>query len=207
MNKNKIYEDSPENSSVPDLVKKDFIIETGDARGVDVVLKYTDSRYYLWAVYSLGKVTRWDGVQTYSPVFDRRHNINLVGTYLMGKKKNWELNVRWNFGSGLPFTQIQGFTQLVDFNQNGIGTDYTTANSNNVDIVYGNIYKGRLSAYHRLDIALKRKIELKNKSKIEITASVTNAYSRKNIFYVEPVTNNRVYQLPILPSLGFSWRF
>ncbi len=207
MNKNKIYDDTPENSSIPDLVKKDFIIETGAARGVDVVLKYSDSRYYLWAVYSLGKVTRWDGVQTYAPVYDRRHNINLVGTYLMGKKKNWELNVRWNFGSGLPFTQIQGFTQLVNFNQNGIGTDYTTANSNNVDIVYGNIYKGRLSAYHRLDIALKRKIELKNKSKIEITASVTNAYSRKNIFYVEPVTNNRVYQLPILPSIGFSWRF
>jgi len=207
MNRNKIYDDNSDNSSIPDAVKKDFIIETGDAYGVDVVFKYNDDRVYLWAVYSLGKVTRWDGFQTYSPVFDRRHNVNLVGTYIMGKKKKWELNTRWNFGSGLPFTQIQGFTQLIDFNQNGIGTDYTTANSNNVDIVYGEINKGRLSTYHRLDLALKRKIDLKNKTKMEITASVTNTYSRKNIFYVEPISNKRVYQLPILPSLGFSWRF
>ncbi len=207
MNRNKIYNDDANNSKIPDLLKKDFIIETGNAYGTDFVLKYTDDRIYLWAVYSIGKVTRWDGTQTYSPVFDRRHNVNLVGTYIMGEKKKWELNARWNFGTGLPFTQIQGFTQFVDFNQGGIGTDYTTSNSNNVDIVYGGLYKGRLSTYHRLDLALKRKVVLKNKTKMEITASVTNVYSRKNIFYVEPVSNTKVNQLPILPSLGFSWRF
>ncbi|MCT4582724.1 MAG: TonB-dependent receptor [Flavobacteriales bacterium] len=205
MNRNKIYEDGV--NDYPDVLKKDFIIETGDAYGVDFVLKYSDDRLYLWSVYSLGKVTRWDGTQTYSPVFDRRHNINFVGTYLLGKDKKWELNARWNFGSGLPFTQIQGFTQFVDFNGGGINTDYTTTNANNVDIVYGNINEGRLSAYHRLDFAVKRKLELKNKSLIELTASVTNAYSRKNIFYVEPVANQKVYQLPILPSFGFSWSF
>ena len=205
LNRNKIYED--EVNDFPDVLKKDFIIETGDAYGVDVVVKYTDDKFYLWAVYSLGKVTRWDGTKTYSPVFDRRHNINLVGTYLIGKEQNWEINARWNFGSGLPFTQIQGYTNLVDFNQGGIGTDYTTSNSNNVDIVYGNLNEGRLSAYHRLDLAVKRRFELKEKSIIEVTASVTNTYSRKNIFYVEPIANKKVYQLPILPSLGFSWRF
>jgi len=205
LNRNKIYEDN--NNNYPDVLKKDFIIETGDAYGVDFVLKYSDDKFYLWAVYSLGKVTRWDGTQTYSPVFDRRHNINLVGTYLIGKEKKWEVNARWNFGTGLPFTQIQGFTQFANFNQGGIGTNYTTANSSTLDIVYGNINKGRLSAYHRLDIAVKRRIELKNQGLIEITASVTNTYSRKNIFYVEPIQNKKVYQLPILPSLGFSWRF
>ena len=205
LNRNKIYEDDGNN--YPDVLKKDFIIETGDAYGVDFVLKYTDDRFYLWAVYSLGKVTRWDGTQTYSPVFDRRHNINLVGTYLLGKEKNWEINARWNFGSGLPFTQIQGFTQFADFNQGGIATDYTTTNTGNLDIVYGNINGGTLSAYHRLDIAIKKRFELKNKTVIEITGSVTNTYGRKNIFYVEPIENKKVYQLPILPSLGFSWKF
>lgn len=205
LNRNKIYDDNV--NDYPDVLKKDFIIETGDAYGVDVVLKYTDDKFYLWAVYSLGKVTRWDGTQTYSPVFDRRHNINLVGTYLIGKDKKWEVNARWNYGSGLPFTQIQGYTQFVDFNDAGVGTDYTTSNSSTLDIVYGNINEGRLSAYHRLDIAVKRRIELKKEGLIEITASVTNSYSRKNIFYVEPIENKKIYQLPILPSLGFSWRF
>lgn len=205
LNRNKIYED--EVNDYPDVLKKDFIIETGDAYGVDFVVKYSDDRFYLWTVYSLGKVTRWDGTQTYSPVFDRRHNVNLVATYLLGKDKKWEINARWNYGSGLPFTQVQGFTQFVDFNNGGINTDYTTANSSNLDIVYGNINQGRLSDYHRLDLAVKRKLELKNKSLIELTASVTNAYSRNNIFYVEPIANKRVYQLPILPSFGFSWSF
>lgn len=205
LNRNKIYEDGP--NDYPDVLKKDFIIETGAAYGVDFVLKYSDDRFYLWTVYSLAKVTRWNGTQTYSPVFDRRHNINLVATYLLGKHKKWEINARWNYGSGLPFTQVQGYTQFPNFNSGGINTNYTTSNSSNVDIVYGSIYKGRLSAYHRMDIAVKRKLKLKNKSLIELTASVTNVYSRKNIFYVEPVANKRVYQLPILPSFGFSWSF
>lgn len=205
LNRNKIYEDGP--NDYPDVLKKDFIIETGAAYGVDFVLKYSDDRFYLWTVYSLAKVTRWNGTQTYSPVFDRRHNINLVATYLLGKHKKWEMNARWNYGSGLPFTQVQGYTQFPNFNSGGINTNYTTSNSSNVDIVYGSIYKGRLSAYHRMDIAVKRKLKLKNKSLIELTASVTNVYSRKNIFYVEPVANKRVYQLPILPSFGFSWSF
>ena len=34
-------------------------------------------------VYSIGKVTRWDGIRAYSPLFDRRHNINLVGTQIL----------------------------------------------------------------------------------------------------------------------------
>jgi len=42
---------------------------------------------------------------------------------------------------------------------------------------------------------------------MEITASATNAYSRENIFFVDRITNEKVYQLPLIPSLGFSWTF
>jgi len=63
-----------------------------------------------------------------------------------------------------------------------------------------------LSSYHRLDMAIKRHVKIK-KSTLDITASVTNIYSRQNIFYVDRITNEKVYQLPILPSLGISWKF
>ena len=43
--------------------------------------------------------------------------------------------------------------------------------------------------------------------KWEVIAGVTNAYSRENIFYVNRVTQEKVNQLPIMPSLAFSWRF
>jgi hypothetical protein len=205
MNRNKVFDDSPENFDKPDVLKKDFIVETGDAMGVDMVVKYSTSNVYLWAVYSLGKVVRWDGIGEYAPIFDRRHNINLVGTYIFGEKENWEVGVRWNFGSGLPFTQTQGYYQQVQFQD--IGDDYTTNNSEDVGIVYANLNEGRLPTYHRLDLSLKKKFELNENSVIQANFSVTNTYSRENIFYVDRISNEKVYQLPIMPSLGVSWTF
>jgi hypothetical protein len=195
INRNKLYKED-----------KDFIIETGDAYGVDIVLKYSTEKTYLWAVYSLGKVTRWDGMRTYSPLFDRRHNINLVGTQNFGDNNEWEINARWNYGSGLPFTQTQGYYHSIDYSQ-GINTNITTTNNNQLELIYSDLNEGRLSSYHRLDLAVKRHIKINDISTLDITASVTNVYSRKNIFYVDRITNEKVYQLPILPSLGISWKF
>jgi hypothetical protein len=206
INRNKLYDDNSDNYQIADVLKKDYIIETGDAYGVDAVLKYSTEKTYIWFVYSLGKVTRWDGIQSYAPVFDRRHNINLVGTKYLGKDKEWEINVRWNFGSGLPFTQTQGYFHGIDFSQ-GLGTNLSTTNDTDLGIIYGNLNQGRLSSYHRLDLAIKRHYEISDKSILDVTASVTNIYSRNNIFYVDRVSNEKVYQLPILPSLGISWKF
>lgn len=210
INGNKIYDETAENSielaNIDDVFKKDFIIESGIAWGVDFLLKYSTERMYLWGVYSLGKVQRWDGFDYYTPVFDRRHNLNLVGTYLFGEKKDLELSVRWNLGSGLPFTQTSGYYQGEAF-ADGLTTDYTTSNSNEFNILYGELNAGRLPIYHRFDITVKKRFEFKNKSLMEITFGVTNVYNRENIFYVNRVTNEKVYQLPILPSLGLSYKF
>ncbi|MFN3918285.1 MAG: TonB-dependent receptor [Flavobacteriales bacterium] len=204
INRNKIYEDRDINQE--EIFRKDYIIETGMARGVDMTLKYRNKKTYIWFVYSLGKVDRWDGLIEYAPVFDRRHNLNIVGTYLFGKDDTWEVDVRWNFGSALPFTQTQGYYHNIPF-QNGIGTNITTANSNELEILYGDLNGGRLSPYHRLDISVKKQIEFNKNSKMEIVGGVTNLYNRNNIFYVDRVTTERVFQLPILPSIGISWTF
>jgi hypothetical protein len=52
----------------------------------------------------------------------------LVSTYLFGKKKPLELSVRWNLGSGLPYTPTAGFYQKENFN-NGISNKFATSNS------------------------------------------------------------------------------
>lgn len=206
INRNKIYDDTPDNYNIPDVLKKDFILETGSAKGVDMVFKYTSKRSYIWFVYSLQKVDRWDGIKKYSPIFDRRHTINFIATHYLDKDKKWEMNARWNLGTGLPFTQTQGFYQPVTF-ANGVNSNVATTNSNNLGVLYAPMNLGRLPAYHRLDLTLKRTFELKENSKIEVTASVTNVYSRQNVFYVNQITNKVVHQLPILPSLGISWTF
>ena len=71
----------------------------------------------------------------------------------------------------------------------------------------GEFNSKRLPTYHRLDITVKKQFKFKNKTELEITAAVTNAYNRKNIFYVNRVTNAKIYQFPFLPSLGISYKF
>lgn len=206
INQNKLYEDVSEFSQIDDVYKKDFIIEDGVSYGVDVLLKYSKSRLFLWGVYSYGKSTRWDGFTEYFPVFDRRHNINLVGTYMFGKKKDIELSIRWNLGSGLPFTPTAGYYQGENF-QGGVTTDPTLSNPDNVSTILGEFNSKRLPAYHRLDITVKKQFNFKNKDILEVIASVTNVYDRNNIFYVNRVTSEKIYQFPILPSLGISYKF
>ncbi len=205
MNKNKIFDDTPEYINKPDALKKDFIIEKGDAEGVDISLKYQKKRLYLWAVYSLSFNHRFDGLITYIPHFDRRHNVNLLATYAVGAKRLWDFNIRWNYGSGFPFTPTLGNYEKLPFN-NGIGTNYTTANGE-IGIVYGDINSKRLPAYHRLDIGIKKKFPFSETSILEISLSITNVYNRANIFYVDRITNKRVNQLPFMPALGLNFSF
>ncbi len=184
----------------------DFLIETGKAYGVDFTTKYVKDRLYFWGVYSYGYVDRYDGEQTYPTPFDRRHNVNLLASYTAGRKYDWTFSVRFNYGSAFPFTQTQAFFEQIDFS-NGLSTNYLTQNGN-LGVLYANdINGGRLSAYHRLDISAAKKFQLRNKTEIEISASLTNAYDRRNIFYIDRIRNTREYQLPLFPSAAINWSF
>ena len=211
INRNKIYADG--SSDIPDLLKKDFTKETGDAYGFDVSLKYEDQHWYLWAVYALGFVTREyekaveGGVELtqYAPHFDRRHNINLILTYTAGSKRQWEFSGRWNFGSGFPFTQVQGFYEYYSF-QDGINFDYTTTNGE-LGVLFGELNGGRLPTYHRFDLDVKRKFFFTENINLEADLGVTNVYNRNNVFYVNLITSDIARQLPILPTLGLTLTF
>ncbi|MBP8752893.1 MAG: TonB-dependent receptor [Chitinophagales bacterium] len=184
----------------------DFATENGKAYGIDFLVKYDYKRLYVWVGYSLGWITRFNGEQTYPPHYDRRNNVNFVSSYSLGADESWEVSVRWNFGSGFPFTQTAGFYESIDF-VDGIGTDYTNTNGN-LGIIYDDkLNGGRLPTYHRLDFSTKKKFEFMNGNKMEATFSVTNVYDRENIFYFDRVRYERVNQLPILPSLALSYNF
>ena len=195
INRNKLSEQDP-----------DFATETGDAYGIDFSLRYENKSAYIWLTYSLGRVTRDDGFQVYPTVFDRRHNINFLTTYAFGESKSWEASARWNMGSGFPFTLTQGFYQNVPFDD-FLLTDILTGNYDLGTILSEDRNDGRLSFYHRLDVSLKKTIEFSKNSRLETTLSVTNAYNRENIFFIDRITNSRVNQLPILPSLGVVFHF
>ncbi len=67
--------------------------------------------------------------------------------------------------------------------------------------------KTRLPYYHRMDITLKKKFYIGENSELQTQVSITNIYNRENIFYVDRVTNERINQLPIMPSIGLSLTF
>ena len=205
LNRNKLYEDDVNNSSVPDELKKDFIVESGLAKGLDFLLKFNDIRTSLWMVYSLGKVTREDAFGTYSPLYDRRHNLNFVGSYNFGKDKSWTLDARWNFGSGLPFTMTQGYYENLTFND-GISTDVTQTNDD-LGVLYADYNLGQMPSYHRLDISIKKQIKFSKTSILETSLSINNLYDRSNIFYYDQISDSRIDQLPFLLSLGANWQF
>ena len=205
INRDKLFSDDEFNLDKPQRLRQDFIIENGNAYGGDISYKYSDKHWYLWAVYSLTYVNRFDGISHYQPNFDRRHNANILLNYEFDKKHPSEVSLRWNFGSGFPFTQTQGYYEKYNFQQ-GIGTDYTAANGQ-LGIVYAQINRGRLPYYHRLDFSVKRKWVFREGSEFNLLFSVTNVYNRNNIFYYDRVKGKRVDQLPILPALGCNYSF
>lgn len=205
INRTKIFDDTPENSTQPDYLKKDFVIENGSSRGLDFTLKYEKGRLYVWLVYSLMYTDRFDGLINYKPIFDRRHNVNAVVSYNFGKQQLWQADLRWNFGSGLPFTQTQGFFEKPPLT-NGINSDYTSANGQ-LGIIYGQLNQGRLPYYHRLDVSLRRKFMFSERMTLDAVISCTNAYNRENIFYFDRINYKRINQLPILPTLGLAFTF
>ena len=183
-----------------------YVVETGAAYGLDFSAKYEMQNIYLWATYSWAKVNRDDGEQVYPTIFDRRHTVNLLGTYRFGSEEAWEASLRWNMGSGFPFTQTQGFYTFFTFGE-GISTDVLTGNPG-LGIIYDDTRNGgRLPYYHRLDASLKRHFSFSKYAKLEVVASMTNAYNRENIFFFDRVRYERQNQLPILPSLGLTFKF
>ncbi|MBP5189638.1 MAG: TonB-dependent receptor [Bacteroidales bacterium] len=189
----------------PQYFMTDFIIEKGHATGLDISACYDLERLYLWATYSMAFVKRTDEVQTYYPHYDRRHTVNLLATYALGEDRQWELSGRWSFGSGFPYTQTAGLYENLVFGD-GIRTDYTQENGQ-MGVFYDDIYAGRLPAYHRLDLGVKRKFSIGRRGLLELSLSVTNAYNRNNIFYFDRVSFDRVNQLPFLACLGANFTF
>ncbi len=207
VNRNKLFENgSGQNNDKPQSLTSDYIIETGRAYGLDFIAKYEDKHYFLWLVYSLAKVDRWDGLQWYPPIFDRRHNVNVVGSYKFGKNKAYEVSARWNLGSGLPFTQTQGYYQGMPID-GGVNINPITGNPQYIEVHYAGLNQGELPYYHRLDLNLKYTIKFKKNQALELNAGITNAYNRANAFYVDRITGERIDQLPILPTFGLDFSF
>jgi len=207
-NRNKAFEivlNSDIGNDYPEYLTKYFIIEKGWAYGMDFLADWSNRIWNVYLAYSLGYVFRQDEFMDYLPHFDRRHNLNFVGGYKLGKHKNWEVKARWNVGSGFPFTQSYGLYEDIVLRTGGFAIDPLT--SGELSIWFAPINEGRLPWYHRLDASIQRVWTLSEYQTLEFSFSIMNLYNRQNVFYVNRITLERVNQLPILPTVGLNWRF
>lgn len=205
INRDKLYADDQEHIEKPGYLRKEYTVENGKAYGADFSLKYDDGRLYVWTIYSLGKVIREGEMQTYAPHYDRRHNVNVLINYQMGQSRDFEISVRWNYGSGFPYSPTASMVEMLDFS-NGINSDFISQNGT-LTTIYGELNSERLPNYHRLDISAKKRFDIGKRSILEINLSVTNVYNRNNLFYWNRITSQRVDQLPMMPSLGITYTF
>ncbi|MFQ5571584.1 MAG: carboxypeptidase regulatory-like domain-containing protein [Rhodothermales bacterium] len=183
----------------------------GTVYGLDARLEFSSRRFYGFINYGFSKV-EYDAQQTsiqywfgspelrFSPPHDRRHQVNALGSLNF---YGFTLSTRWQFGSGLPFSESLGFDEFVLLN----GPTNVLDEAGDTRVLYGNPYEGRLPSYHRLDVSLERSLSLSQQAEVTVQASITNAYDRINPFYIDLFTLRRLKQLPMVPSVGVKLEF
>jgi ferric enterobactin receptor len=150
---------------------------TGDAtsRGVDVLVQQKVGRHTGWIGYTNSRVTyRFPGLQAeaFPADQDRRHELKGVSVVDVG---DWTLSGTWVLASGRPYTQAVG-TELFTLPSGGTIGRFVVDQKNGA----------RLPPYHRLDLALNRRIDFLGDTRDGLlSVTVFNLYNRRNVWYKE----------------------
>jgi len=187
----------------------EFLPAEGDSYGVDVLLRQFESGPFSgWISYTYAVAARTSEGLRYFPGHDRRHDVNVVGSWRFSK---YLFGVRYGFATGTPYTDIVGeiVRRVYDPGANAFGTRGGGSQS---EFLGGTRNGARLPSTQRLDLDVSRQFHVGSTS-IAPYLSVVNAYNEKNVFlYVfdyskAPPTRQAISQFPFLPSAGVTIRF
>lgn len=177
----------------------------GNVYGGDLRLEYNRGRWYgmigygySWTLYESKQdhFNIWFGepIQEYHPPHDRRHQLNGLVSLDIG---SYTAGVRWQLGTGTPFTRPMGFDDILDFRERLplVNQDRGTRR-----VILDRPYGGRLPTIHRLDVSLERSFLLSQSgSSLDLQIGAINAYDQTNLFYYDVYTHRRIDQLPVMP--------
>jgi hypothetical protein len=187
----------------------DFVPANGTSYGVDVMVRQVDAgRFNGWIAYSYAMNTRERDGHRYVPGNDRRHDLNVVGTWRAG---GFTVGARVGYASGLPYTEMIAEIErrLYDPVRGSWGSGGGRAWNEDVGADRNG---ARLPPTRRIDVFAQRSFTARGAT-ISPYASVVNAANAKNVlFYVydfttSPGTRRAVSQFPIVPSAGVSVAF
>lgn len=182
--------------------------ESAEAVGAELFLARRGAgKLDWWVNYTWSEVTdRIDG-RDVPRQFDQTHAFTLSATWRPNPK--WTLSGAWLYHTGWPTTKVSGRLEP--------GPD----GEDEIVPVLGPINDERLPDYHRLDVRVSRRYELKKRGSLEVFLDVQNLYSRRNVsgYVVDDrafsigddgevvYTPDKEKWLGIMPSFGISWRF
>lgn len=181
--------------------ESDFLFGKGKAYGVDAGLRYDAGRsLYVQASYSYSYTNRTFGASTYFPRYDLRNQVNLSSGFQ--PLRNLWLRGRVKLTSGLPYTPVEGYFGVVQFNPSNL-PGYT-GQPVYPQALFGALNSARLPGYESLDLSASYDLYL-GWAHLNLQATVTNVLDRKNVFYINNVTGAVVYQLPTIYNLSLGW--
>ncbi|MEM6285752.1 MAG: carboxypeptidase regulatory-like domain-containing protein [Bacteroidota bacterium] len=182
------------------LVDGRLLSTNGDAAGLDLTASVRRGGLRVDARYGFSAVTYRDAERTYRPPFDRPHRATLTARYARG---GWAAGLAFQVTSGRPASRVRGtYRDLSDIDlPGGFPGDIATAPGDPTVLFEAEPYATRTPSYHRLDVSVERAIRI-GRAEAVLQASVVNATDRANVFYYDALRDERVDQLPLLPSLG-----
>jgi len=152
----------------------------------------------------------------YSPIFDRRLDVDLVLRYPL--PWGWQGGLRWNVGTGTPYTRAIGSYAYYSpqFVAAGGRLQWAGA-SERTDIGgYAVALEGRNASryptYHRLDASFRKPFE-RSWGTITPRVDLVNVYDQRNVLFYfyeydrSPATRSGISMFPILPTFGFEVHF
>ena len=183
--------------------ESDYIFGAGKAYGADVSFKYDAAEnLYLQTGYSYSKTTRTFNGTTYFPRYDVRNQLN-ASTGLQLIKNLW-VRARLKLTSGLPYTPIAGYFGVIQFDPSNLPA-YTNQ-ALNAQALFGKVNTARLPGYQSLDLSASYDLNL-SWTHCDIQGTLINVLDKKNVFYINNITGNVVYQLPTVFNLSAGWSF
>src|SRR5262249_38798281 len=98
---------------------------------------------------------------TFAPIFDRRVDLDVVLRFPV--RNGWEGGLRWNFGTGVPYTQaLAAYAYYAprlardDGKLSWAGADSLSDTFGGYAVQLGDRNGARYPAYHRLDLSLRK---------------------------------------------------
>lgn len=204
------FADDP-NTDTDDLLSGD-----GRSYGADAVLRKDKGRLRGFITVSYLRATRTfpDILATqdppprvkYPPIFDRRLEVDMV--VRVDLPWRWEGGLRWNIGTGLPYTRPIASYLYFDYRiSDGRVTTDDRPDSAAVAVLLQERNRSRYPTYHRLDFSARKTLRT-SWGTITPHVDVLNIYNRKNVLFYfydfnrQPAVRSGVSMFPFLPTIG-----